>query len=120
MLDTPRSATIRAIVEDPTADLLVPALCDAEVVSALRRLVLRRTITVDLARAAIDDYVDLPIERVAHEPLLRRVLDLRDNFGAFDALNVALAERHDATLVTADASLARAVMEHLRLPVIAP
>lgn len=36
-----------------------------------------------------------------------RCWELRDNLTPYDALYVALAERHDADLVTADARLAR-------------
>lgn len=46
------------------------------------------------------------------------MLSLRDNFSAYDAAYVALAERLDATLVTADQPLARAVQELLDRPLI--
>jgi predicted nucleic acid-binding protein len=109
---------LRASIEGPAADLLVPPICDAEVVSALRRLVLRRTISVETAQDALRDYVDMPLMRSDHLPLLQCVLDLRHNFGAFDAMYAALAEAHGATLVTADESFARAVREHLALELI--
>jgi predicted nucleic acid-binding protein len=105
-------------VEDASADVHVPALCDVEVVSALRRLVLKRRISLERAREALGSYLELPLERESHEALLSRVLDLRNNFGAFDAVYAALAESQDATLVTADDRLARAVREHLSLTLI--
>jgi predicted nucleic acid-binding protein len=46
------------------------------------------------------------------------MLALRDNFSAYDATYVALAERLDAILVTGDAPLARAVRAHLDLEVV--
>ena len=86
--------------------------------SALRRLILRRTISVEDGLAALRNYADMPLIRGDQLPFLQRVLDLRDNFGAFDAMYVALAEAQGATLVTADHGLARAVQEHLDLDLI--
>lgn len=60
----------------------------------------------------------MPLIRRDQLPFLQRVLELRDNFGAFDAMYVALAEAQGATLVTADQGLARAVQEHLDLELI--
>ncbi len=57
---------------------------------------------------ALTDLADLPMARVSHRPLLRRCWELRDNLTVYDAAYVALAESLDATLVTADARLARA------------
>lgn len=113
-----RALALRPFIEDPDTDLLVPPVCDVEVVSALRRLALRGTISVEAAREALRNYADMPLLRPDQLPLLQRVLDLRDNFGAFDAVYVALAESHGAALVTADGRLARAAKEHLRLSVI--
>src|SRR6266508_5435356 len=109
----PRAAIFRAAVEDPAADLLAPSVCDAEAVSALRRLVLHGAISLEVAEGALRDYVALPIDRADVTLFLQRVLDLRHNFGAFDAIYVALAEAYGATLVTADQGLARTVREHL-------
>ena len=56
----------------------------------------------------LQDYLDLPITRHPHEPLLWRIWDLRDNLGAYDAIYVALAESLGATLLTCDAKIAAA------------
>jgi predicted nucleic acid-binding protein len=50
--------------------------------------------------------------------LLGRILRLRENFSAYDASYVALADQLDALLLTADAALVRAVRTHPRLPVV--
>jgi len=42
--------------------------------------------------AALDDYRALDLQRHAHEPLLERVWELRDNLTAYDAVYVALTE----------------------------
>jgi predicted nucleic acid-binding protein len=47
--------------------------------------------------------------RHGHQSLLTRVLELRENFTAYDAAYVALAEQLRANLLTADEPLARAV-----------
>ena len=95
--------------------LHIPALCDVEVVSALRRLLLGHDLTQDRATQALRDYLDLPVRRSGHQHLLARVLQLRTNFSAYDATYVALAERLRARLLTGDEALARAVERHLQI-----
>jgi predicted nucleic acid-binding protein len=57
---------------------------------------------------ALADLADLPLNRYPHEFLLPRVWDLRQNFTAYDAVSVALAETLDAPLLTCDRRLAAA------------
>lgn len=94
------------------ADIHVPAACDVEVVSVLTRAVRAGLLLDPDARTALLDYTSLPIERHGHLRLIGRVYLLRDNFGAEDALYVALAETLGADLLTADRRLARAVRQH--------
>lgn len=105
--------TIAATIEARETDLHVPALCDVEVATALRRALLSRLLPLDRAREALRDYLDLPLTRHGHEAILLRVLDLRDNFSTYDAIYAALAEALDAPLLTADTGLTRAVKERL-------
>jgi len=88
-------------------DLHAPAHLDVEVLSVLRRLAQRGTVTEGRARGAVDDLVDLPVSRYDVTPLLRRSWELREQVSAYDAPYVALAEALDATLVTRDQRLAR-------------
>ena len=81
------------------ASVLAPALADD-------------TSDGDAARArlqglALADLVDLPLRRVPHIRLLERCWQLRHNLTAYDAAYVALAERLDLILVTADARLSK-------------
>jgi predicted nucleic acid-binding protein len=76
-------------------------------------LLRERQLTVEAADAALRDYVSLPLTLHSLRPLLRRMLALRDNFSAYDASYVALAELLEAPLLTADGRLARAVGRHL-------
>jgi predicted nucleic acid-binding protein len=84
-------------------------LCDVEVVAGLRRALLLGLLSVERAELALDQYLMLPLARHGHQALLPRVFDLRSNFGAYDASYVALAERLDAEILTADERLSRAV-----------
>jgi predicted nucleic acid-binding protein len=65
------------------------------------------------AQAAMDDFLAFPVQRHAHDFLLPRVWALRDNFTAYDAIYVALAEVLDATLLTHDRRLAASARRHV-------
>ena len=89
-------------------ELHAPRLLDYEVVSALRGLLRRGSITADRAADVLADYRDLAVERwPAHDALRRRALQLRENVSPYDAAYVVLAEALDCPLVTRDARLAR-------------
>lgn len=120
LLRTEAAGPVEHAIAADHADLHVPALCDVEVVAALRRALMGELLDVERADEAMQDYLDLDITRHGHQALLVRMLSLRDNFSAYDAAYVALAEQLDATLVTADRALARAVQELLDRYVISP
>lgn len=83
----------------------------------MRRGLLRGILSATRVAQAIDDYLDLPLTRHGHQGLLDRVLDLRENFSAYDAAYVALAELLGGVLLTGDDSLARAVRSHTHLAI---
>ncbi|MGL4743688.1 MAG: type II toxin-antitoxin system VapC family toxin [Dermatophilaceae bacterium] len=89
-------------------ELHVPHLLDVEVTAALRRRVRLGQTDPRTAAAVIGDLTDLAATRWDHEPLLRRVWELRENVTAYDACYVALAELLDAVLLTGDRRLTRA------------
>ncbi len=91
----------------------MPALCDVEVAAALRRLLRQAELSEERAAEALGDYLDLPLTRHGHESLLERMLQLRENFSAYDATYVVLAERLSARLATVDESLRRATQVYL-------
>ena len=93
----------------PERELHVPELVDAETLQGLRGLVLRREISQAAAATAVRELLDAQLVRYPHRPLIERVWELRGQLTAYDALYVALAEALDATLVTTDRKLARAV-----------
>jgi len=83
------------------------------VASALRRLLNAKELTFDRSLEALQDYLDMPLQRHGHESLLPRMLELRDNFSAYDAAYVVLAERLGSKLLSADEPLIRAIRKHL-------
>jgi predicted nucleic acid-binding protein len=89
-------------------ELAAPHLIDLEVTSVIRRAVLRGDIPAERARQAVRDLAEVPIARFVHYPLLGRIWELHASLTPCDATYVALAELLDASLVTADARLARA------------
>lgn len=115
LLRSDLSPSIEGVIRAPDADLHVPALCDVEVGAALRRGLLRGGLSEQRAGDAVGDYLDLPLTRHGHQSLLGRILGLRDNFSVYDATYVALAERLDGALLTADERLGRAARAHTRL-----
>jgi predicted nucleic acid-binding protein len=105
---TALGARVAARIADPEVGLHVPHLADVEVAQALRRWERAGELDAESAEAALSAYRQLDVERHAHEPLLARMWDLRQNLTAYDAVYVALAEALDARLITCDARLARA------------
>ena len=73
-----------------------PALIDAEVISAIRGLLMttKQKVRISASRAGemLDDFGDLPLVRYSMQPYQRRALALRHNFTAYDAFYVATAE----------------------------
>lgn len=102
-------------------DLHAPHLLDVEVLSALRRVVAAGDASAGRAGEAVADLLDLPIERYPHDVLVPRIWQLRENFSAYDAVYLALAEAivdGGAPLLTADGRLARAAGAHSDVRVI--
>jgi predicted nucleic acid-binding protein len=79
-----------------------------EVLSALRRLRLAGQIGETESRLALQGLWSLPIQRWSLEPFADRTWQLGHNLSSYDAAYVALAERLDAPLLTANVRLARA------------
>ena len=87
---------------------VAPEVVDLECLSAFHGLVLARKLAPRHAALAIIELAGMGFERFAHAPLLGRIWELRENVSPYDAAYVALAESLGATLLTADARLARA------------
>ena len=93
-----------------------PHLVDAEVGSALRRMVLRGRLAPAVAAESRRLGEVLVLERHAHiGPLALAAWELRDSVGFYDGLYVALAAALDCELLTVDGRLARAAPPEVRV-----
>ena len=118
LLRTPLGLKLADVIAD--ADLLAPELLDVEVLSVLRRAVLRRELTEQRALLAIEDLTDWSIDRLPHRSLVRAAWQYRNNVSAYDAFYVAVARLANAPLLTTDGPLSRApslgiAVENIRL-----
>ena len=106
LLRTPLGLTVADTIQN--ASPLAPELMDAEVLSVLRRAVLKGYLAEERARMAVDDLTQWPVDRVPHRALARLAWQYHGNVSAYDALYIATARAHDVPLLTADGRLARA------------
>lgn len=118
LLRTPLGLKLADVIEG--AFLLAPELLDVEVLSVLRRAVLRGELTEQRALIAIEDLVEWSIDRIPHISLVRAAWQHRNNVSACDTFFVAAARLSGASLLTTDGPLARApslgiVVENIRL-----
>jgi predicted nucleic acid-binding protein len=117
LLNRPRAEDVRDRLRD--ANVNAPHLVDVEVLHVLRCYALSGDIDEVRAHKAMLDHAELPIERHPHDPLLRLVWKLRENFTAYEATYVALAVVLRAPLITSDVRLARAASAFLPVEVFA-
>lgn len=88
-------------------DLLqVPGVFLAEVISALRTMVLAGDLAPGPARVAAIQAGDVRTQEHSFTPFLHRIWELRNNLTPYDAWYVAVAEALEEPLVTADGRLA--------------
>lgn len=106
LVDEPANPELLALLADE--ELHAPALLDFEVASALRGHV--RGGLLDRARLdeAVEDFAALHIGRHHMTEALGEILELRDNFTAYDAAYVVLARVLAVPLVTSDAKMREA------------
>jgi predicted nucleic acid-binding protein len=112
---TPRSRLIAEALLEHSGDIHAPHLLDAEVGQVMRRYLLRKEISLDRAREALEILADLQIVRHGHAGFLSRALALRRNLTVYDALYVALAEALKAPLLTRDAGIARSARRYVEV-----
>jgi predicted nucleic acid-binding protein len=103
--DFPAADRYRGILEDATS-VAAPAHLDAEVLSALSRLLRAGQLSRPAER--VQALATFGARRWPLRPLLLPAWALLDRIAARDALYVALAASLDATLITTDGRLRRA------------
>jgi predicted nucleic acid-binding protein len=97
--------------------LHAPHLLDVEVAHVFRRLVRQNKVSPQRAAEAIQDLLNLRLNRYPHTILLPRIWELRHNFSACDAAYLALSEHLGASLLTHDARLGSASSQAARVEV---
>jgi predicted nucleic acid-binding protein len=112
---TPQSRRVGEALLEHSGDIHAPHLLDAEVGQVVRRYLLRKEITLDRAREALEILAGLRIVRHGHVGFLSRALALRRNLTVYDALYVALAEALEAPLLTRDAGIARSATRYVEV-----
>ena len=118
LLQTALGVRVEARLFRDDDEFHAPHLIDVEVAQALRRLVRMGEVTAERAEQAIADLTDFDLRRHTHVDLLRRTWELRDNFTAYDAMYVALAEGIDSPLVTCDGPLGSTPGHTVRVEVV--
>lgn len=103
----PLAGSLRDDLAPRAESFIVPHLLDVEVVNALRSLVASRHIDSHSIAQLLTALAELPADRYAHAPLLRRAWELCHNFTACDAVYIALAEATNSVLYTCDAKLCK-------------
>jgi predicted nucleic acid-binding protein len=115
-VDRGRRVRVLAALRDERPD--APEIIHLETLQTLRALVRDGKVSLTHAPGALRKLGGMRIRSHRHGPLRSRVWDLRDRCSAYDAAYVALAERLDTRLVTADGRLARGVGDLVRVVVI--
>ena len=115
LLQTAAGKQIETRIYSRGESLHAPHLLDLEVAQVLRRLVREGAVSGPRAEQAIQDLFDLRVTRYPHFIFLPHIWRIRDNFSAYDAAYVALADKLGATLITRDTRLASAAARLLSI-----
>ena len=118
LLRTPLGLSVADMIEG--ASLAAPELMDAEVLSVLRRAVLKGHLQEARAQMVVNDLAHWPVDRISHRSLASLAWRYHRNVSAYDAFYVAAARAHGLPLITADGRLSRAsglgvVVQHVRM-----
>ncbi len=125
MIVVDASAALAALLNDGQARHLIgterlhtPHLIDSEIASGLRRQVQRNRLSTADGWDVLRTWRRLAVTRYPIYGLFERMWEIRENFSAYDATYVALAETLDCALVTADARLGHASQAQCTITVV--
>jgi predicted nucleic acid-binding protein len=96
------SLPILANAISSTTELACPAILDFEVMNVLRKQIQNRIVTVERAEQALDLYNDMTFVTFETPLIADRIWNLRNNFTAYDASYIALAELLEVPLYSKD------------------
>jgi predicted nucleic acid-binding protein len=118
--DSAKAQQLRDEYQNAFHELLAPDVFPVEVAHALTRAERQRKIAVGQAAILWSDVLSTPPHLVPVAPLTPRAIAISSQFrqGVYDCLYVALAERENCELVTADDKLVRKLQS--QLPFIVP
>ena len=105
LLNTAAGKRLAARLADDAIVVHVPHLIDLEIAQVLRRYARHGTLSGPIGALCLERWRSLDVQRYAHEPLLDRIWQLRENFSAYDAVYVALAQALGTVLLTGDRKL---------------
>jgi predicted nucleic acid-binding protein len=107
--DSAKAKQLRDDFENAIHELLAPDVFEVEIAHALTRAERQGIITVGQAAILWSDVLSTPPRLEQSGPLLPRAIDISSQYrhGVYDCLYVALAERENCELVTADDKLVR-------------
>ena len=106
LVDDPATPELLALLADE--ELHAPALLDFEFASALRGHLFGGLLDQARINEALEDFTALRIERHPMTHALGHLLDLGEDFTAYDAAYVVLALGLQAPLVTSDTKMQQA------------
>ncbi len=106
LLKTPLGLSVAGLVEGDYP--LAPEVMDVEVLSVLRRAVLRGALEEPRALLALEYLTRWPVQRISHRDLIPLAWEHYQNVTAMDAFYVAAARVYSVPVLTADGRLARA------------
>ena len=113
-----RPQPLEELLWAPGTVLAAPELLQVEVLQALRKLEIARTIPAGRSAELVQWMRALRIRLYRHDSLLDGIWALRRNLTAYDASYVVLARLLGGSVITRDTRLARA--PRLGVPVLAP
>lgn len=109
--DAARRSAVLSALPEPTSAWLAPDVLTFEVLTVIRRYVLRGALSGAAGWRALQRLRNLPLELIPTTALLSDAWPLHERFAAADSLYAALALRAGEPLLTGDRRLARAARD---------
>jgi predicted nucleic acid-binding protein len=102
---------------DANEDLVAPRLFRSEITAVIRKAVYQQRITAEQGRALLEQVLSYPMTFYEDDDLLKEAYELAVRFNrprAYDSQYMALAERFDCEVWTADERLVNSIQSQFR------